>query len=120
MHVHHDLGPGEIAIALHHGVRVPAFEGLLRKQRGVDAAVHHPGAARSRHAPDLITAQRVAGMDADAHDISGSDALRLDLLQRLVYQDRIARDFGVAAASTKSQRGVITAVPKELSLGFTR
>src|SRR3982074_3834743 len=27
---------------------------------------------------------------------------------------------GVAAARTKSQRGVITAVPKELSLGFTR
>ena len=29
-------------------------------------------------------------------------------------------DDGVAAARTKSQRGVITAVPKELSLGFTR
>src|SRR5579863_4452439 len=27
---------------------------------------------------------------------------------------------GVAAASTNSHRGVITAVPKELSLGFTR
>src|SRR5208282_2338012 len=27
---------------------------------------------------------------------------------------------GVAAASTKSQRGVMTAVPKELSLGLTR
>jgi hypothetical protein len=27
---------------------------------------------------------------------------------------------GVAAARTKSQRGVMTAVPKELSLGFTR
>src|ERR1700735_4896776 len=29
-------------------------------------------------------------------------------------------DCGVAAASTKSQRGVMTAVPKELSLGLTR
>ena len=27
---------------------------------------------------------------------------------------------GVAAARTKSQRGVMTAVPKELSLGLTR
>jgi len=27
---------------------------------------------------------------------------------------------GVAAASTKSQRGVMTEVPKELSLGLTR
>ena len=29
-------------------------------------------------------------------------------------------DDGVAAARTNSQRGVITAVPNELSLGFTR
>jgi len=29
-------------------------------------------------------------------------------------------DFGVAAAKTNNHRGVITAVPKELSLGFTR
>src|SRR5260370_17150626 len=29
-------------------------------------------------------------------------------------------DFGVAEASTYSQRGVITAVPNEISLGFTR
>jgi hypothetical protein len=29
-------------------------------------------------------------------------------------------DWGVAAARTNSQRGVMTAVPKELSLGFTR
>src|SRR3569833_171999 len=32
----------------------------------------------------------------------------------------VPADTGVAAASTKSHRGVITAVPKELSLGLTR
>src|SRR5271157_1246210 len=30
------------------------------------------------------------------------------------------KDPGVAAASTKSQRGVMTAVPKDVSLGLTR
>jgi hypothetical protein len=32
----------------------------------------------------------------------------------------VPADSGVAAASTNNQRGVITAVPKELSLGLTR
>jgi hypothetical protein len=42
------------------------------------------------------------------------------LLERLIDENGISDDGGVAAASTKSQRGVMTAVPKELSLGLTR
>jgi hypothetical protein len=79
----------------------------------MDAAIDDPGSAFSGDAADFIAAEGVAGVDADADDVAGLDGFGEDLLKGFV-------DDGVAAARTKSQRGVITAVPKELSLGFTR
>ena len=113
--------PGNIAIALHDGMRFAALQRFLRKQRSVDAAVHHPCAARSRHAPDLVSAQRIAGVHTDADDISGVECspgtiCSSDSSTRI----GVPADAGVAAASTNSHRGVMTAVPKELSLGLTR
>ena len=111
-----DLAPDQVAVALHHGVRLAALERLLRKQRGVNAAVHDPGAALAGHAADLVAAQRVAGVDADADDVAGRDCRWIDRLERFVDENGIADTSGVAAASTNSHRGVMTAVPKELSL----
>ena len=115
-----DLAPGEIAVACDHGVRFAALECLFRKEGGVNAAVDDPGAAAARHAADRISAQSIAGVHADANDVAGLDGLGHDLLERFIDEDGIADRPGVAAASTKSQRGVMTAVPKELSLGLTR
>jgi hypothetical protein len=86
----------------------------------VDAAVDDPGAALAGHAADLVAAQGVAGVDADADDVAGLDAFGDDLLEGFVDQDGVAGGAGVAAARTKSHRGVMTAVPKELSLGLMR
>ena len=83
----------------------------------MDAAVDDAGAARARELSDLVSAQRVAGVDADADDIARHDRGRIERIQRLVDDERVAVSAGVAAARTYSQRGVITAVPKESRWG---
>jgi ribosomal protein S18 len=70
--------------------------------------------------PTCVAAQRIARVHADAHNVSRLNRLRHNLLQRFIDKNGIARHRGVAAASTNNHRGVMTAVPKELSLGFTR
>ena len=67
-----------------------ALQSLFRKQRGVNAAVHNPRAAGARHAAYLVATQRVAGVHADAHNVAGLNALRNNLLQRLIDQNGIA------------------------------
>ena len=86
----------------------------------MDAPVHNPSSALARHAPHLHASQCIAGMDADAHDVAGLDELGLNLFQCFVSNDRIAVLAGVAAASTYNQRGVITPIPNDVSLGLTK
>ena len=112
--------PSNVAIPLDDGVRVSTLEAFLREEGGVDSAVDDGGSALTGDASHLIAAKRIAGVDADADNIADSYRFRVDLFERLVDQDGLPATLGVAAARTKSQRGVITAVPKELSLGLTR
>ena len=116
----YDLAPRKIAVTFHHSVSIAATQGFFGKQRSVNTAVYHPRAASARHPADLIPTQSITCMYADADYISRHDAFRHNLLQRLIDKDGISRRFGVAAARTNSHLGVMTAVPNELSLGFTR
>ena len=78
-------------------------------------------AALARLPADRVAAQGVAGVDADADDVARLDSFEVDRLERLVAEHGIAETpAGVAAASTYSHRGVMTAVPKETSLGLIR
>ncbi len=87
----------------------------------MDSAVDDPGAAGTRHAAYLVAAQGIAGVDANAHNVARLDGLRNNLFERFVHENGVADlKAGVAGARTNSQRGVMTAVPKELSLGLTR
>jgi len=52
----HDLAPRNIAISLHHGVSITAYQGLFRKQRSVNPTIDHPRAALARHSANLISA----------------------------------------------------------------
>ncbi len=56
----------------------------------MDAAVDDPGAARAGDAADLVSAQGIAGMDADADDVAGLDGLGVDLFERFIDEDGIA------------------------------
>ena len=88
--VRDDFGPDEVAVALDDRVRLALLQGLFGIQRGVNAAIDDPGAALARHLADLVAAQSVAGVDADADDVPGLNAVGIDLLQRLVDEDGIA------------------------------
>ena len=66
------------------------LERLLRIERGMDSAEHHPGAPLARRASDLVSSQGVAGVDADADDVAGLDALQIEMLQSFIA------DFGIA------------------------
>src|SRR5437588_5427546 len=64
--------------------------GFVRKQRGMNAAEDDPGAALAHLASDLVTAERVAGMNADADDVARANRVEIDRIQRFVDDDRIA------------------------------
>jgi len=67
----------------------------------VNAAVNDPRAARTRHAPHLIPAQCVAGVNADANNISRLDAFGHNLLKRFVNKNGIARGCGGCGCQDK-------------------
>lgn len=53
----------------------------------MNAAVHYPGAAFSRHTTNLIAPEGISGVHADADDVSWLNTFRNNLLQRFVDQD---------------------------------
>src|SRR6185437_3209318 len=67
-----DRRPDDIPIAPDDGVGVPAFERFLGVKGGVNAAVDYPGAPFARHAADLVAAQCIAGVDADADYVASA------------------------------------------------
>ncbi len=94
---------------------------FLGIERRVDAAVDDHRAARARRGADLVAAQRVAGVDADADDVAGLHGLEIERLERLIGDPRIAEATPASrAARTNSQRGVMTPTPNERWLGLTR
>src|ERR1022692_2107101 len=58
--------PGNVAVALYHCVGAAEFEGFLRVESGVNAAINDVGSASASIATDFVAAQRVAGVDPDA------------------------------------------------------
>jgi hypothetical protein len=56
----------------------------------VDAAVDDPGSALAGDAADLVAAEGVAGVDADADDVAGLDGFGDDLLEGFVDEDGVA------------------------------
>jgi hypothetical protein len=86
--------PGDVAVALDDGMALADLEGFLGEERGVNASVDDGCSALAGHAADGVSAQGVAGVDADAYDVSGVDALRDDLLEGLIDEDGVAGGAG--------------------------
>ena len=78
------------ALAAHDRVRLTVSRGFVRKQRGMNAAEDDPGTALAHLASDLVTAERVAGMNADADDVARANRVEIDRIERFVDDDRIA------------------------------
>ena len=79
-----------IAVAPDDRVRPAEIVRFVRKERRVDAAEYDLGPALAHGAPDLVPAQRVPRVDADADDVAWLHLLRVENLQRLVADHRIA------------------------------
>ena len=71
-------------------MRPSELMGLFREERGVNAAEYDQRACVAGQLPELIAAQRVARMDADAHHIARADGRRIQLIERFVGDNRIA------------------------------
>ena len=82
--------PDDVAVALDDGVRAAEIARFLGKERRVDPAVDDRGAARASQRADLVAAQGVAGVDADADDIAGLHGIHLERLECLVRNARVA------------------------------
>src|SRR5438270_943606 len=87
-------GPDLVAIALHNRVRPAELMSFLGKERGVDSTVDDAGAALTGKLADLVPAQRIAGVDADADYVAGLDRLRIQLLQSFVNDVRVSQVSG--------------------------
>src|ERR1035438_2491946 len=94
-----------ITISLHHGVSITVFQGLFGIQSRVNATIDHPRAALARHSANLISAESIARMYADADDISWHDAFRHNLLQRLIDENGISRCLRCRRRKNKQPRG---------------
>ncbi len=70
--------PGDVAVALHDRVSATQLVRFFGIQRRVDATEHHVGAALAHFAADLVAAQRVARVNADADDVPGADGRQIE------------------------------------------
>ena len=67
------LAPRDVTVAFDDDVSEAMLEGLLGKESGVNAAVDDGGAALMGKASDLVAAQGIAGVHADADDVTARD-----------------------------------------------
>jgi hypothetical protein len=67
-------------------VRATERARLVGKERGMDAAEHDIRTCRTRRDADLVAAQRIAGVDADANDVARRDDSCVEALEGLVDQ----------------------------------
>ena len=85
------LTPGEVAIAFYYCMRSAPGKGFLGIQSGMNAAEDYGGAAFTRLEAKAIATQGIAGMYSYSHHIAGSNAQRVQMLQGLITNDRIAK-----------------------------
>ena len=82
--------PDQIAVALDDRVRRAMLARFVGIERRVDAAEHDRRAALAREAAEVIPAQRVRRVDADADHVARRDALEVERLERFVDDHRRA------------------------------
>ena len=73
------LCPDNIAIAFYHRVCASKFKRFLGIKRGMNPAKDNVRAPAPCDLPNLITAQRIDGVNADSDHVTGMKALRLHL-----------------------------------------
>ena len=84
------LRPHDVAVAADHGVRAAEIVRFVGIERRVNAPEDDMSARRARESSQLVSAKRVAGVNPDPDDVARLNARRIDLLEGLVGQHRLA------------------------------
>ena len=92
------LAPRQVAVPFDDGMSVAQFENFLRIEASVNTTEHHVRAAFPGDAANFITAKRVPGVNADAHNVARMDARGIQLLQRFIANFGVA-EFGGSCSS---------------------
>ena len=71
----------------------------------MDPAVDDPGSALAGHAAYLIAAQGVAGVDADADDVTGLDGAGIDGFDGFIDEDGVAGKGGGGSGKDEEPAG---------------
>ena len=82
--------PHYVAIATDHSVGAAQLMRLFGIQGRVNAAEDHPSAARACLPAYLVSAQGIAVMNADAHDVAGFQSSAIRQGQSFIHDHRIA------------------------------
>ncbi len=77
-------GPHDVSIAANDRVRAAELMGLIREQCSVDAAEHDMCTTCVRARPDVVAAQCVPRVDANADDVAGLHGVHVERFQCLV------------------------------------
>jgi hypothetical protein len=85
-----DARPDHVAIPAHDSVSSTLLVGLVWKECRVNATEHHPRAACPGHLTDRVAAQRIARVNADAHDVAGGHGGGVERVQGFVHDAGIA------------------------------
>src|SRR6185369_7762004 len=86
-------GPYLIAVPFYNGMGCSQLVRFFGEKRGVNAAVYHFRSTFACNLPYFIAAQRVAGMNTDAHHIAVVDHIRVQPDQGFINNVGIAH-FG--------------------------
>src|SRR5208337_4949878 len=68
-----DHRPGQVAVTFHYSVRAAQIRRFLRIKRGVNSAENNGGSTPASRVADLVSAQSVARVNADANDVASLD-----------------------------------------------
>jgi hypothetical protein len=113
-----DLAPGEVAVAFDYGVGLTLVHGFFREEGSVDTAVDDPATALAGHAAYFVAAKGVAGVDADADDVTGLDGFGDDLFEGFVDEDGVASDLRGCCGENKEPTWRDNCGPKRVVAGI--
>jgi hypothetical protein len=87
------LCPNDIAITLYYGMGCAEFMGLVGIQGSVNATEDDIGAAFACQFADLVSPERIGGVDANANDISSLNSSGIYGIESFVHQGRVTVSF---------------------------
>ena len=107
-----DDRPDLVAVALDDRVRAAEALGFFGIERRVDAAVDDGRALGSRLGADFVSAEGVAGVDAETHHVAGLHGLEVERFERLISNARIAVPGGSGPGQDEQPSGCDDAYSK--------